>query len=399
MPMGKCAAIGPAVDAERRAGGQAPLLGRGRGEARVADHVARREDVGHRGAEVRVHLQPPALVGLEARGPAGSGRSVAARRPAEKRTESGDDALARLEVRTAFARRAFRERRSCSTASPRRKRDVAVAHLVDQLVHDLAVEELERPVPPLDQGDRAPRGRRRSTRTRCRSPRAPTTAIVRGQLLQPDHVVGRRGSPRRRRLTPGEGAGSVPTAITMCSAVTCRRPSPAVDRQGVRIDERRRPGQDGRRRSAGAGSRSPRPRGRSRCPLPRRAAGRSGARRGGPTAGGRPFPRGPRTSTTASRRVLLGMVPVSMHDAPHAAPLLDDGGPPAELGRLHRGALAGGAAADADQIEVVGHAHSTFVGVTCQISSAYCRIVRSLENLAMLATFRMDFVVHAASSR
>ena len=51
------------------------------------------------------------------------------------------------------------------------------------------------------------------------------------------------------------------------------------------------------------------------------------------------------------------------------------------------------------RVEVVGHAHSTLVGAMCQISSAYWRIVRSLENFAMLATFRMDFVVHTTSSR
>ena len=37
--------------------------------------------------------------------------------------------------------------------------------------------------------------------------------------------VSRITSPSR--LTPGEGAGSVPTAIRTCSAVTCRRVPPA----------------------------------------------------------------------------------------------------------------------------------------------------------------------------
>jgi len=40
-----------------------------------------------------------------------------------------------------------------------------------------------------------------------------------------------------------------------------------------------------------------------------------------------------------------------------------------------------------------------FTGLTRQISSAYCWIVRSLENLPMRATFRIDFLVHAAGSR
>jgi pimeloyl-ACP methyl ester carboxylesterase len=41
----------------------------------------------------------------------------------------------------------------------------------------------------------------------------------------------------------------------------------------------------------------------------------------------------------------------------------------------------------------------TGTGLTPQISSAYCRIVRSLENFPMFATFRIDFFVHAARSR
>jgi len=84
--------------------------------------------------------------------------------------------------------------------------------------------------------------------------------------------------------------------------------------------------------------------------------------------------------------------------ATDTASFLDDGRPPPELGRLHRGALAGRAAADADEVEIVDRAHSTLTGETRQISSAYCRIVRSLENVAMLATFRMAFLVHADSS-
>src|SRR5262249_44808722 len=42
-------------------------------------------------------------------------------------------------------------------------------------------------------------------------------------------------------------------------------------------------------------------------------------------------------------------------DAPDALPLLDHGGPPAELRRLDRRALAGPPAADADEVEVVVH--------------------------------------------
>src|SRR6185436_19742775 len=44
-------------------------------------------------------------------------------------------------------------------------------------------------------------------------------------------------------------------------------------------------------------------------------------------------------------------------DAAHGAALLDDGGAMAQLGGLDGGALARGAAADADQVVVVGIAH------------------------------------------
>src|SRR5437764_241878 len=47
---------------------------------------------------------------------------------------------------------------------------------------------------------------------------------------------------------------------------------------------------------------------------------------------------------------------VGAHSA-HAATLLDHRGPAAELGGLHRGALAGGAAADRHELEVVVRRH------------------------------------------
>ena len=55
---------------------------------------------------------------------------------------------------------------------------------------------------------------------------------------------------------------------------------------------------------------------------------------------------------TASRNVLLGMVPVSTQTPPTCA-ALDQRHAPAELGGLHRATLPGRAAADGDEIEVV----------------------------------------------
>ena len=50
-------------------------------------------------------------------------------------------------------------------------------------------------------------------------------------------------------------------------------------------------------------------------------------------------------------------------------------------------------------VKVVGDPQETRIGVTPQISSAYWRIVRSLENLPMWATFRIAFRVQADASR
>ena len=75
------------------------------------------------------------------------GRADAAHR--EER-HVGDDALARLELQHGALRRARRAPSTRSTASPKRKCHVPLPHLVDQLVDDLGVEELERPVAAVD---------------------------------------------------------------------------------------------------------------------------------------------------------------------------------------------------------------------------------------------------------
>ena len=72
---------GARVDAERVTGGQPPLLRRGRGEARIADDVAGREDVRDARPERRVDREAPALVGLEpgggeVEGGGGGGRPI-----------------------------------------------------------------------------------------------------------------------------------------------------------------------------------------------------------------------------------------------------------------------------------------------------------------------------------
>ena len=61
------------------------------------------------------------------------------------------------------------------------------------------------------------------------------------------------------------------------------------------------------------------------------------------------------TPSTASRNVLLGIVPVSTHTPPTMRPFSTIGRPVAELGGLHGGALAGRAASETEEIEVVRH--------------------------------------------
>src|SRR6266404_1243861 len=83
--------------AERVTGGETPLLARRRRETRIADDIARGEDVWHRGAELRVNRDAPPIVG----GESGVLESQPLRRAgASHREEShvGDNALARLEL-------------------------------------------------------------------------------------------------------------------------------------------------------------------------------------------------------------------------------------------------------------------------------------------------------------
>ena len=69
-----------------------------------------------------------------------------------------------------------------STASPKRNVTLRVAHLVEELVDDLAVEELERPLAPLDQRHRTPRAAKIEVYSMPMTP-APTTASVRGSCF------------------------------------------------------------------------------------------------------------------------------------------------------------------------------------------------------------------------
>ena len=395
MPIGKCAAIGPASTPNAAQAARRPCSDEVAARLGIADHVARREDVGHRGAEARVDPDPTRA--RRPRGPPRPGRGPRWPRGGRPRRGPMSVTMRLPDSRVSTAFRGGPSARSMqSTASPSRSVTFRLR------IWWSSSSTISR--------SRNSSGRSRRSTSVTATPRAarmdvysipmtpaPTTHIVRGSCFRRTmSSVSRMISPSR--LTPGEGAGWVPTAIRMCSAVTRRRAAVAVDRQRVRIDERGHAGQDAHVVPPElvldhldlAGDHAVHPREELLARRPRVEAGPGQAVALARQARERDH-RLPQGLARDGAGVDAG--------AAHAAPLLDDGRPPPELRCLHRGALAGGAAADADEVEVVGGAHSTLVGATCQISSAYCRIVRSLENLPMLATFRMDFVVHAASSR
>ena len=148
--MGKWS-IGAADAAERVARCETPLLARRRGETRISDDVAGSKDVWHRGAEVRVYRDTSTIVGGE------SGvlkRQRLRRANASHREERhvGDDALARLELEHGTRRRAVVHGHSLDRFAEAEVR-VPFPHLMYQLVHDLGVHELERPVAPIDHRD------------------------------------------------------------------------------------------------------------------------------------------------------------------------------------------------------------------------------------------------------
>ena len=145
------------LDAEGLARGQTALLRGRRRETRIADDVAGGEDVRHRGPKRVIDLEPAAVIGRQARG-----REIEAlggRQPAGREQHRvGHEPLAGLEVEHRAQWRVLGDgQRLHGFAEP--ERDVALAELVHELVDDLAVEELERPIAALDQGHLHPDGR------------------------------------------------------------------------------------------------------------------------------------------------------------------------------------------------------------------------------------------------
>ena len=175
---------GVRLEAERVARGEPALLGRGRGQARKADQVADGVDVRHRGAEVLVDRNPPALVGIEADRleveaggralPAGGVEDDIGRDPLAARERRERPALRCLHPDHALAeaedRRSGRAGGSAATRRSRGRRSRAgrgrASTIVTLAPSAANIDANSTPITP-----------------------APTITIVLGSFLQPQHDV------------------------------------------------------------------------------------------------------------------------------------------------------------------------------------------------------------------
>ena len=230
---GKVAGHRSRFDSEGLARGQPALLrGRGR-ETRISDDVAGREDVRHRRPEGVVDLEPTAVVRRQARR-----REIEAlgRRQPTGREEDGigHQSLAGLEVEDRAQGRALGHgERLHAFTEP--EGDVALAELVHQLVDDLAIEELERPLAALDQGHlHADRGEHRrvldADHTGAHHRQRSRQLLEGHELIRVQHDLAVRLDTRRRRRSRTDRDDHVPRRDPAHAAV-------AADRQSVRIDK------------------------------------------------------------------------------------------------------------------------------------------------------------------
>ena len=116
--------------AERVTRGEPPLFARRRGQTRIADHVARREDVRNRGAELGVDGDSAAIVGCYAR-ILQRERVRRAGAPDGEQRHVGDDPLARLEAQHGTTRRTVVDLERFDGLAET-KRDVPLSHLVNR---------------------------------------------------------------------------------------------------------------------------------------------------------------------------------------------------------------------------------------------------------------------------
>ena len=305
----------------------------------------------HRRPELRIDLEAPAIVRVEPR----TIESEPGRRavpPHGEQHRVRHDPLSRFE-RDRDSRRGATRALDVRDRFPASERHVPLPHPVHQFVHDLRIEKLERALAAIHECHLG-RAQRREHRGVLDADHAgPDDSQARGiRVSLPMSSLVSTVVPSHG--TPGGAAGSVPTAITMLPAVTSREPPPN-DPHGVRVHERGtaaqhfdavpaklvhedidltpdhlvHPGQQLRR----GGLWDVRNR-------PWRASDSAAAV----------------TVMTASRKVLLGMVPDSTQTPPIARLLLDDRGPFAQLRGLDGRALPGRPAAYGEEIEVKCHA-------------------------------------------
>ena len=327
-------------DAEGVTGGEPALLGRGGSKARIADDVACCEDVGDPRPEFAVDLEPPALVRFQADGvevQVVGGAQTAHREEHEIR----HDPLARLEQGhrpPAFAVGDLQT--TDGLAEP--KRHVAGAHLVHELVDDLTVEELERPVTLVHQDDgRAERGQHRRVLHAddaaahhgdgTRKAREARDVITRRNYLAVHRHSGWRGRPGAHGDEDVGGGDRALAALT-------------GQGQGVRVGEHRVTTEHAHAVA---------------LQLVAEDLGLPGHHAVDPVdelGGGRAHLRTLREVEHGLPERLAGDGAAVQTDSAHHALALDEGGALAKLGGLDGGALTGWPAADAQQVEVdVGH--------------------------------------------
>ena len=317
---------------------------------------------GHPCAKRLVDLQTPPVVRLQSCA-AQAQRARGGDAPGREEHDVGREAFARLEANDRPPGRPVRDLDRLDRLA-QAKRHVAMPHLVDELLDNLAVQELERPLPLLDERDgnaqrREHRGVLDSDNTAAHYGHGP------GNLLEVDHVVARDDdlavggdAGRGRRLRP-HGDHDVlgrdsPPAVALAHL------------KGVRVGERGLPPDDRHVVAAQLGFDDVLLAGEDLADLGEELYGRRtsvGLRRARSV--------GPRREAVEEQnRLAKGLArngPGAQADAAETGVLLDHCGGLAELRRLDGGPLAGGPAADAHEVVVVRPRHLRLPRCCCSL--------------------------------
>ena len=287
----------------------------------------------------------------------------------------GDDALARLEQQHGASRRPLVTSQALDRLTEA-KIHIPLSHLVNQLVDDLGVDELERPIAAIDDRD-LDAERREHRRVLDADDAGADDREGAGKPLHASDVVARddrltvgRDSGRRHR----RGSGRDEDRSRTRSRATRRR---RRDANAMRIDERRFAAKDVdavARELIRDDRRFARPNlvdarqqfGRRRSPL-RRV--RRGCGAGGRARRGEPHDR-------FAKRLARNRAAVDADPAESSAPL-DQRDAASELCGLHGAALSSRPAANADEVVVEGIAHRSRIAHNERLSSTVTQSLRT----------------------